>query len=276
MADVATFVFLLLLSSVLYLSAVLAAHEQRSSNISLGSSLSPSSTNSSWLSPSGRFAFGFYPQGNGFAIGIWFAQIPQLTVVWTSNRDDPPLSSNATLLLTSNGRLILQDTQEGQEKSIADDLQSASWASMLDTGNFVLYDSSGNSLWESFDHFPTDTLLPGERQTAICSIPGYNFTKFVNGSQDSLGRCKRKLNAEGCGNETMSILENTTGWVKHIIYKIIASTAEGECTDEACLRYGSTQEYPFYIYAFFVKIAVFVANYFILYSARVVVRPPLQ
>ncbi|XP_042493225.1 G-type lectin S-receptor-like serine/threonine-protein kinase LECRK3 [Macadamia integrifolia] len=167
MATVTTFVFLLLLSA-LYVSAVVAAQQIRSSNISLGSSLSPpSSTNSSsWLSSSGRFAFGFYPQGNGFAIGIWFAQIPEHTVVWTVNRDDPPLSTNATLNLTSDGSLILQPTQQDQPKSIGDDSKSASWASMLDTGNFVLYNSTGSIIWQSFDHSPTDTLLPGQRLTA--------------------------------------------------------------------------------------------------------------
>ncbi|XP_043690020.1 G-type lectin S-receptor-like serine/threonine-protein kinase LECRK3 [Telopea speciosissima] len=155
----ASFVFLLLLFALVYISAVVA---DQSSNISLGSSLSPSSTNSSWLSPSGQFAFGFYPQGNSFAIGIWFDQIPEHTVVWTSNRDDRPSSRDATLLLTTDGKLVLQRTPQDQPKSIADDSQFASSAFMLDTGNFVLYNSNGKIFWQSFD-FPTDTLLPGQR-----------------------------------------------------------------------------------------------------------------
>ncbi|XP_042495168.1 G-type lectin S-receptor-like serine/threonine-protein kinase LECRK3 [Macadamia integrifolia] len=185
-----TFVFLLL--SALYISAVVAA-QQRSSNIGLGSSLSPSSTNSSssWLSPSGTFAFGFYPKGNGFAIGIWFAQITQHTVVWTSNRDDPPLSRNATLLLTSDGRLILQDTPQGKEKSIADDSQSASWASMLDTGNFVLYNSTGKIIWQSFDS-PTDTLLPGQRL-----VSGKELFSSVSETDHSTGIFMLSMQSDG-------------------------------------------------------------------------------
>ncbi|XP_043698453.1 G-type lectin S-receptor-like serine/threonine-protein kinase LECRK3 [Telopea speciosissima] len=191
-----TFVFLLLLllSAALHISAVVAAqqHQQRSSNISLGSSLSPFSTNSSWLSPSGRFAFGFYPQGNGFAIGIWFAQIPELTVVCTANRDDPPLSSNATLVLTSDGRFILEVTPQDQEKLIADISQSAYSASMLDTGNFVLYNSSGSIIWQSFDHFLTDTLLPGQRLLA-----GQELVSSLSETDHSTGRFRLKMQNDG-------------------------------------------------------------------------------
>ncbi|XP_043690129.1 G-type lectin S-receptor-like serine/threonine-protein kinase LECRK3 [Telopea speciosissima] len=168
------------------------ADHHRSSNISLGSSLSPSSTNSSsWLSPSGQFAFGFYPQGNSFAIGIWFAQIPEHTVVWTSNRDDRPSSRDATLLLTTDGKLVLKRTPKDQPKSIADDSQSASWASMLDTGNFVLYNSSGMIFWQSFD-FPTDTLLPGQRLHA-----GHELFSSLSEADHSTGIFKLNMQSDG-------------------------------------------------------------------------------
>jgi len=32
---------------------------------------------------------------------------------------------------------------------------------MLDSSNFVLYNSNNNTIWQSFDH-PTDTLLPSQ------------------------------------------------------------------------------------------------------------------
>lgn len=38
-------------------------------------------------------------------------------------------------------------------------MSSASYAAMLDTGNFLLYNSTGLPIWQSFDH-PSDTLLP--------------------------------------------------------------------------------------------------------------------
>ncbi|KAG7987205.1 hypothetical protein I3843_03G122000 [Carya illinoinensis] len=129
------------------------------SNVSPGSYLTPG-INSTWLSRSGLFAFGFYKQGNGCAVGIFLAGIPQKTVVWTANRDEPPVSSIATLSFSRDGTLVLQSTPE-QTTIIADSLGSTS-AAMPDTGNFMLYNSDQQMLWQSFEH-PTDSLLPGQR-----------------------------------------------------------------------------------------------------------------
>ncbi|MCI02365.1 G-type lectin S-receptor-like serine/threonine protein kinase RLK1-like, partial [Trifolium medium] len=97
-----------------------------SSIIPLGSWLSPEGENTSWPSSSGHFAFGFYPHGNGFAVGIW------------------PASSKR------KGRFP-KNIDSGA-------LESVYMASMLDSGNFVLYDEHSNVIWQSFDH-PTDTIL---------------------------------------------------------------------------------------------------------------------
>ncbi|XP_022866723.1 G-type lectin S-receptor-like serine/threonine-protein kinase LECRK2 [Olea europaea var. sylvestris] len=59
-----------------------SAQPQRYSNITLGSSLNPS-TNSSWLSPSGLYAFGFYKLNNGYAVGIFLAGIPEKTALFS-------------------------------------------------------------------------------------------------------------------------------------------------------------------------------------------------
>jgi serine/threonine protein kinase len=40
-------------------------------------------------------------------------------------------------------------------------VNSASYAAMLDTGNFVMYSSTGKPIWQSFDN-PTDTMLPSQ------------------------------------------------------------------------------------------------------------------
>ncbi|KAF7128959.1 hypothetical protein RHSIM_Rhsim10G0139200 [Rhododendron simsii] len=135
--------------------------QQRSTNISLSSSLTPTGTNSSsWLSPSGLYAFGFYPQGNGYTVGVFAAGLPEKTVVWTANRDDPPVLSNATLAFR-DGRLVLNIPPD-QNTYIADVSQSISAASLLDSGNFVLYNSLRQIIWQSFDN-PTDTILAGQR-----------------------------------------------------------------------------------------------------------------
>ncbi len=154
---VAIFLFLLFTR----FSAAIAL--QRNSTISVGSSLSPKN-NLYWLSSSGQFAFGFYKKDNGFVIGIWLENIQQKTVIWTANRDDPPLPEDVKLLLSNDGRLILQQ-QQGEQTLVANATQSASSASMLNTGNFVLYNSDSMIIWQTFD-FPTDTILPSQRLLA--------------------------------------------------------------------------------------------------------------
>ena len=141
---------------------VAAAAQQRSSNISRGSSLTPTTSNPFWLSSNRLYAFGFYKQGDGYFLGIFLNGIPEKTVVWTANRDDPASPRTATLQFTTEGRLRLQT--QGQTKEIANSA-SALYASMLDSGNFVLYNSDGEMIWQTFE-FPTDTLLSGQRLSA--------------------------------------------------------------------------------------------------------------
>ena len=137
--------------------------QQGESNVNLGSFLTPT-TNSSWLLRSGLYAFGFYQQANGYAVGVFLARISEKTVVWTANRDNPPVLADATLNFTTDGRLILQSAQ-GKETNIASPSDSATSASMLDSGNFVLYNSDKKIIWQSFES-PTNTLLQDQRLTA--------------------------------------------------------------------------------------------------------------
>ncbi|PON72504.1 S-receptor-like serine/threonine-protein kinase [Parasponia andersonii] len=161
--------------------------QQRHSNISRGSSLTPA--NSYWLSSSGLYAFGLYKQGNGFSVGIFLAGIRQKTVVWTANRDSSPVTGNVTLLFTSEGQLILQ-SEQGQEY-VANPSQPASSASMLDSGNFVLYNSNWQILWQSFDS-PTDTLLPSQRL-----LTDKELISAVSESDHSTGIFRLKMQKDG-------------------------------------------------------------------------------
>ncbi|KAL0005427.1 hypothetical protein SO802_012988 [Lithocarpus litseifolius] len=142
---------------LLLLTICNAEAQQRQSTINLGSSLSPT-TNSSWLSHSGLYAFGFYQQANGYAVGVFLAGIPQKTVLWTANQDDPPAPGDVTLNFTNDGRLVLQSAQ-GKETSIASP-EGATSAKMLDSGNFVLFNSK-EIVWQTFD-YPADTILQGQ------------------------------------------------------------------------------------------------------------------
>ncbi|KAL2338363.1 hypothetical protein Fmac_012809 [Flemingia macrophylla] len=125
--------------------------------IELGASLSPGGNGSSWASSSGHFAFGFYKQGDEYAVGIWVVgALNQSTIVWT-HRDSLPFSRNSTLTLNTTGLKIFQSRREAQDL-ISTSPEVTSSASMLDSGNFVLYDNNHTVVWQSFDH-PTDTIL---------------------------------------------------------------------------------------------------------------------
>ncbi|KAI3516844.1 hypothetical protein L1887_15925 [Cichorium endivia] len=160
------------------------------SNVTRGSSLRPTGATTSWLSPSRLYAFGFYPQTGGYAVGIYVAGISERTVVWTAGRDILPLSDNATLRFTTDGRLVVDQTQ-GQQVSISG-TAGASIASMQDSGNFVLYDSDRRTvLWQSFDH-PTNTLLAGQRL-----VPGQALLSSVSEADDSIGIFKLSMQSDG-------------------------------------------------------------------------------
>ena len=177
------------LSLLLVLLVPVHANAQRNQSnvIHLGSSLSPNENRTRWVSPSGLFAFGFYPQNDGFAIGIWLVNQTEKTVIWTANRDDPPVSSNATLELTIDGELLLR-TEQGRELSISDD--AASSAAMLNSGNFVLYDNDSNVIWDSFD-FPTDTILGGQ------SLSSEDLVSSVSTSNHSSGNFSLNIQSDG-------------------------------------------------------------------------------
>ncbi|KAF4384164.1 hypothetical protein F8388_001402 [Cannabis sativa] len=147
--------------------------------ISLDSSISPSTNNSYWLSNSSQFAFGFYKQGNGFAIGIWFDKIKEKTVVWTANRDQQqPLPQSTTLVLNDFANFVSPD-------------QLAASASMLNSGNFVLYNSDSEIIWQSFEN-PTDTLLSGQILET-----GKDFVSAVSESNHSSGTFQLRMQTDG-------------------------------------------------------------------------------
>ncbi|XP_023901164.1 G-type lectin S-receptor-like serine/threonine-protein kinase LECRK1 [Quercus suber] len=183
----------LLLVFLLPVHANAQRNQSNSNIILLGSSLSPNANRTSWLSPSGLFAFGFYPQDDGFAIGIWLVNQTEKTIIWTANRDDPPVSSNATLNLTIDGKLLLI-TEQGRELSIIDVDQEdrpATSAAMLDSGNFVLYRNDSYVIWDSFD-FPTDTILGGQNLSS-----GNNLVSSRSISDHSSGHYSFNMQEDG-------------------------------------------------------------------------------
>jgi hypothetical protein len=145
------------LFTLLLLLLLISAIAQ-TANITMGDSLS-AADNSSWLSPSGDFAFGFCQHINSdfFLLSIWYDKIPDRTIVWYANADQlAPRGSKVELMAS---RLVLTSPQ-GKELWASKNLTSVvGYGVMKDTGSFVIKDRNSNNLWETFQK-PTDTILP--------------------------------------------------------------------------------------------------------------------
>ncbi|KAM1166772.1 hypothetical protein PS2_028577 [Malus domestica] len=154
----------MLLFSSLFLLPI-SVFSQNNGRVAVGSSLTATTSNSSsWLSPSGDFAFGFLPLGGNdlFLLSIWYAKIPDKTVVWHAYEDNNPIVApkGSTLNLDASSGLVLNNPQGGEIWKSATFGVVANGV-MNDTGNFVLQDKNSGSLWETFNN-PTDTILPGQ------------------------------------------------------------------------------------------------------------------
>jgi hypothetical protein len=126
------------------------------------------------MSDDGTFSLGFFSPSNStrryYYIGIWYSNIPELTVVWVANRAMPITDlSSAMLALNNSSDLVLSDGNGNvvwrpNNSLIVSSSPSStiSAEAILDnTGNFIIRSLSNSTvLWQSFGH-PTDTLLPG-------------------------------------------------------------------------------------------------------------------
>ncbi|KAL0746874.1 hypothetical protein Bca101_028876 [Brassica carinata] len=141
-----------------------------SGSVPVGESLTASESqqfSSSWLSPSGDFAFGFrkIQPNDGFTLSIWFDKIPDKTIVWyaqTVNTTTGLVPDGSKVTLTADRGLVLTDPggQQLWSSSLPQTRSSVSRGLITDAGNLrLLSEDSDVALWSSFAN-PTDTLLP--------------------------------------------------------------------------------------------------------------------
>ncbi|GLJ33549.1 hypothetical protein SUGI_0674650 [Cryptomeria japonica] len=145
---------------------IIAAHYCTSLAVDVGDTLALGDSltgNQTIMSKNGTFALGFFnPRGTkNWYIGIWYAQIPDKTVVWVANRDNPIKSMPGILEFSSNGYLRVIDGK-GVSVWSTDIGLRGSRAVIMDSGNFIILDTHNESeiVWESFAHVG-DTWLPG-------------------------------------------------------------------------------------------------------------------
>ncbi|XP_039065064.1 G-type lectin S-receptor-like serine/threonine-protein kinase LECRK3 [Hibiscus syriacus] len=150
----------LLSAYLLLLLPLVVAQSSAGGDIGVGSSIEATPDAKQWVSLSGDFAFGFHQLENNndlFILAIWYYKVPSRTVVWYAN-GDKPAPTRSKIELTDRG-LVLTDPKGQMIRRSEFATGDVSIARMNDTGNFVVYGSSSERLWESFGN-PTDTLLP--------------------------------------------------------------------------------------------------------------------
>ncbi|XP_058219443.1 EP1-like glycoprotein 4 [Rhododendron vialii] len=148
------------------------------------------------LSPSSasQFVSGFYCFSDGsscfFGIVICggryqehnYAELDGPQPVWSANRDCP-VEVNATLKLTGDGNLILEDADGDMVWSTNTGGKSVAGLRFTEFGNLVLFDSNNATVWQSFDH-PTDSLLIGQK---LVSNSGQKLIARTSSSDFSRG-----------------------------------------------------------------------------------------
>lgn len=134
----------------------------------LGSSLTPL-FQQPFISTTNKFAFGFRNLTNdSFYVAVWYANLDN-TIVWVANRDSPVTTAASLNFSTTGNLVLLQDgssTIVWQSNTIG---LGGVRAQIQDSGNLVLLNTSGHTVWQSFD-FPADTLLPGQQITTAAVL----------------------------------------------------------------------------------------------------------
>lgn len=121
-----------------------------------------------------RYACGFFCNGtcDSYLFAVFIVQTSSISsivspakgfpqVVWSANRNNP-VRINATLELTSDGNLVLQDADGSVAWSTNTNGKSVVGLKLTDMGNLVLFNKTDAAVWQSFDH-PTDSLVPGQK-----------------------------------------------------------------------------------------------------------------
>lgn len=158
------------------------------------------------ISKENHFALGFFSPGSSRHryLGIWFHKIPEQTVVWVANRNNPITGSSGVLSVNDNGDLVLYGDHEQifpvWSANVSVEVADGCEAQLLDTGNLILFQGTRRNkriLWQSFD-YPTNTLLQGMK-IGLNKKTGFEWflTSWKSPHDPATGNYSFKLNPSG-------------------------------------------------------------------------------
>ncbi|KAL3523365.1 hypothetical protein ACH5RR_016199 [Cinchona calisaya] len=116
-------------------------------------------------------------------VGIMFNVPGTAHIIWVANRERPLNGPSGTVEILEDGNLaVLNGKKEILWSSNVSKSTNDTSAQLLDTGNLVLTDSNGTSIWESFQ-VPTDTFVQKMRLSASL----INLTSWKSAFDPSIG-----------------------------------------------------------------------------------------
>ncbi|XP_050369504.1 G-type lectin S-receptor-like serine/threonine-protein kinase At1g11410 isoform X2 [Argentina anserina] len=153
-----------------------------------------------------KFALGFFSPGKSLYryVGVWYYQIPNQTIVWVANRDNPVPANDTSgfLAIHGNGGLVIYGKDRSTpiwSANVTLSSPNSSVAKLLDTGNLVLLEneSSQHALWEGFD-YPSNTMLPSMKLGFNRRSGSERFlTSWKSEDDPGIGTCVYRLDPNG-------------------------------------------------------------------------------
>ncbi|KAJ8510551.1 hypothetical protein OPV22_000985 [Ensete ventricosum] len=180
-------------------------------NIPLGSTLSPSNA-SSWSSPTGTFSFGFVSDPQSPSLYLAAITYSGGIIVWSaggSGSGNASVDSAASLQLRDDGNLRLVNGSGTLVWESGTASKGASAAALLDSGDFVLKNSTA-VVWDTYDN-PTDTILQSQSFTfgQVLRSGVYSFSLTQSGNltltwNDSITYFNKGFNSTFTANKSLA------------------------------------------------------------------------
>jgi len=150
------------------------------------------------------FALGFFSPGSSTNryLGIWYHKIPEQTVVWVANRNDPIIGSSGFLFINQYGNLVLYGNDDQKllvwSTNVSVEENDTCEAQLLDSGNLILVRKrSRKIIWQSFD-YPTNIGLPGMKLGLDRKLGTDRFlTSWRSADDPGIGDFSIRINPNG-------------------------------------------------------------------------------
>lgn len=149
-------------------------------------------------SDGGVFRMGFFtPNGSSNRyVGIWYDGYHVFTPVWVANRENPITDSSGTVAISEDGNLVVRDGKKEVlwSTNVTSSGQGSVTAQLLGSGNLILLksnssrtNSSGEVMWESFQHVTDSYLAKMNLSTNVRTNQRLTFTSWKSPSDPSPG-----------------------------------------------------------------------------------------